>query len=57
MTQKELKIEILRYEIFSSWWNGWIGFNWAQDLTARYFAWKVVRKFNIYLKAIERDSK
>ena len=36
--------QALEYEIESSWWAELIGAAWAQDLAARYFAWKVKRK-------------
>jgi hypothetical protein len=34
----------LDYEIRSSWWASWIGWNWGQELSGSYFAWKVKRK-------------
>lgn len=39
--EKALINTLLEYEIFSSWW-GWI----MPSITANYFAWKVVRKYN-----------
>lgn len=39
----------LDYEIKSSWWASWISWNWAQELSAMYFAWKTKRKYSRYL--------
>jgi hypothetical protein len=43
---------LLEYEIYSSWWASLIWFKWGQDLSSKYFAWKVKRKiqsaFGIY---------
>lgn len=38
----------LDYEIRSSWWASWIGWNWGQELSGRYMAWKVKRKYARY---------
>jgi hypothetical protein len=38
----------LDYEIRSSWWASWIGWNWLQELSGKYFAWKVKRKYARY---------
>ena len=38
----------LDYEIRSSWWASWIGWSWGQELSGRYFAWKVKRKYARY---------
>jgi hypothetical protein len=38
----------LDYEIRSSWWASWIGWNWLQELSGKYFAWKVRRKYARY---------
>ncbi len=43
---------VLEYEITSSPIASWIGWEWGQDLCARYFAWKVNRKYNRYLKSL-----
>jgi len=45
----------LDYEISSSWWASWIGWNWGQELAGKYFAWKVKRKYARYKqrKAVE----
>jgi hypothetical protein len=39
----------LDYEIKSSWWAGWIGWNWGQELSVKYFIWKTKRKYSRYL--------
>lgn len=44
MTQKEA----LEYEVHSSWWAGWISNTYITDLTIKYFAWKVSRKYKRY---------
>ncbi len=38
----------LDYEIRSSWWASWIGWNWGQELSGKYFAWKTIRKYARY---------
>lgn len=38
----------LDYEIRSSWWAPWIGWNWGQEIAAKYFAWKTSRKYARY---------
>lgn len=53
MTTESFKKVILDYEIKSSWWAGWIGNPKLQFLAAKYFAWKVNRKFNRYLEFYE----
>lgn len=42
------RAQALAYEVSSSWWAGMVSWKWAQDLAARYFAWKVKRKYNRY---------
>lgn len=44
------KKELLLYEIASSWWACYISWNWVQELAAKYFVWKVERKYNRWLK-------
>ncbi len=56
-TQEDLRTTILNYEVSSSWWAGWIGGDYAQEVTAKYFAWKVNRKFNAYLKSMRYREK
>jgi hypothetical protein len=52
--QSDLRSHLLRYEIAgSAWWVGWIGMTWAQNLAAKYFAWKVSRK----LRALRRNER
>jgi hypothetical protein len=38
----------LDYEIRSSWWASWIGWNWGQELSGKYFAWKTSIKYARY---------
>jgi len=38
----------LDYEIRSSWWASWISWDWLQELSGRYFAWKTRRKYERY---------
>ncbi len=42
------RLFFLDYEIRSSWWASWIGWNWGQELAGKYFAWKVKRKYARY---------
>lgn len=46
----------LDYEIRSSWWACWIGWNWAQELAGKYFAWKVRVKYARYKQSKEREQ-
>ena len=50
------RMEILKYEINSSWWVGYVSWNWAQDLTAKYFSWKVKRKYRRYCDNLLRKA-
>lgn len=45
--------EILDYEIMASWWTQFISWEWAQNIVAKYFAWKVQRKYGRYVKFVE----
>ena len=36
--------QALMYEVHSSLWASWISWEWAQELAAKYYAWKVNRK-------------
>jgi hypothetical protein len=38
----------LDYEIRSSWWASCIGWDWGQELSGKYFAWKTSRKYARY---------
>lgn len=40
--------KILEYEINSSLIAPWISWGWMQDLIAKYFAWKVNKKYQRY---------
>jgi len=47
------KRDLLDYEVFSSWWACLLSWDWAQGLAAKYFAWKVNRKYRRYEKSLE----
>ena len=49
----------LDYELRSSLWASWIGWDWAQNISAKYFVWKVLRKYARYKKSkyIEQSIK
>lgn len=49
MRDTELYKIILKYEISSSWWASWIGWDWGQRLAGEYFKRKVRRKFARYI--------
>lgn len=54
MSDKSLQSYILDYECAaSSWWLGWIGIGWMQELAAKYMAWKVNRK----MRALSRQQR
>ena len=40
--------DYLDYEIRSSWWACWIGWDWGQAIAGKYFAWKTKRKYARY---------
>lgn len=42
------KDQALQYEVRSSWWAKWISNETLADLAAKYFAWKVIRKYRRY---------
>lgn len=46
LTEKKLKALLLRYEINGSWWAGWIGWGWLQNIVAGYFYRKMCRKYD-----------
>lgn len=43
-----INLNLLEYEIFSSWWAALIWWDWGQDIVARYFVWKTRRKYARY---------
>lgn len=45
MTDYELKVFLVQYEIRSAWWLDYFMFNTLQSFWAKYFAQKVERKF------------
>jgi hypothetical protein len=47
----------LDYEIRATWWSGLIGWDWFQNLEAKYFARKTVRKYARYKQSMETHWK
>ena len=45
-------MDFLHYGIRSSWWAPLIGWDWGQELSAKYFAWKTRIKYKKYEKSI-----
>jgi NTP pyrophosphatase (non-canonical NTP hydrolase) len=52
MENKFIQI-LLQYEIRSSWWASYISNPYLQDLSGKYFAWKVIRKYKRYTESIK----
>ena len=50
MTEYEEKMMFLNYEVRSCWWAGLVWWDYGQELVAKYFAWKVKRKYEQYRK-------
>jgi len=46
--------QVLVYELAASWWASWICIEWMQELTSRYYAWKVDRKWRRFQAMYER---
>jgi hypothetical protein len=54
MSDKSLASYLVDYECAaSSWWLGWVGIGWMQNLAGSYIAWKVNRK----LRALARQQR
>ncbi len=47
------QLEILKYEVAASWWAWCITGHNLQRVVARYFAWKVKRKYIRYKRHVE----
>jgi hypothetical protein len=48
---------LLDYELYASyWWVSWISNEWLQEKAAKYFAWKVNRKYAAYQRGLERKE-
>lgn len=47
------RTDLLKYEIYSAWWTGFALPKVLQELAAKYFAWKVTRKYARYLRGLE----
>lgn len=56
MNKKEFT-NILKYEIMSRTWLGFIGNGYLQNLVSRFLVWKITRKYRRYLKTLERIEK
>lgn len=41
-------LKLLEYEIFSSWWAGWLPWSWTGEIESKYFLWKTQRKLDAY---------
>lgn len=48
--------EILYYEVAACWWAEWMSLPFLQEIAAKYFAWKVNRKYDRYLKMLKRKE-
>lgn len=46
--------EAVDYEVRSSWWTPYVGWEWAQTLAARWYAWKVNRKMGRIIESERR---
>lgn len=46
---KEAIKRLCEYEIASSWWSGYMCFDWMRNLASRYFLWKTKRKYKRYI--------
>jgi hypothetical protein len=49
--------QLLDYEIRSSWWAKYISWTLFQDLTCRYFVWKVERKYKRYRASLDEKKR
>ncbi len=45
-----IDLNFLEYEISSSWWSGYIWFDWGKQLAADYFLCKTKRKYKKYME-------
>jgi hypothetical protein len=53
------RFEALKYEMYGSWWSRFapqLQCILIQDLIGRYFAWKVNRKYDRYLKYLNKHK-
>lgn len=48
--------KFLEYEVFGSWWTGYIFAGWMQTLAGKYFAWKMLKKYNRYKNALKNHD-
>lgn len=56
-TETEIKMmEVLDYEIRSSWWASFIFWSWGQTMVGNYFAWRVRRKHKRYIQSMSLEK-
>lgn len=48
--QKELLAMLVEYEVAGSWWSGFVSWNWAQHLAAKWHIRKTKRKFARFMQ-------
>ena len=51
------RLDVLAYEVNSSFFASLIWWEWGQDIASRYFAWKVKTKYNRYYNAMLRKDR
>lgn len=50
-------VDAVNYETRASWWAEWISIEWMQEVAARWFVWKVRRKYRRYEVSLERQRR
>lgn len=56
ITKKITWKQALDYEVRGSWWTPYVGDGWMQNIVSRYFARKVVRRLDRYLKSKNHEE-
>lgn len=56
LEKKDIKY-FLDYEIRSSWFASWISWDWMQEISAKYFAWKTLKKYKKYERSKMLEQK
>lgn len=51
VTPTQTKRLLLDYEIRSAWWPQFIGTSWGHAIVGHYFAWKVNRKYRVWMSS------
>ena len=54
--EKEEVLYLIRYEVYSSLWAGYGSWEWLQSLTAKYYAWKTMRKWKRMHRLLPKSS-